>query len=418
MPIVTETGFQTEPNLSFRGVEALAENCKNLTLDVDPDTEVDVLSDAFSRIDLIRVHFDSFADGRGFSLGRRLRNAGYRGRLRAAGHLISDQFRYALECGFDDVEISDALATRQPEHHWIADAPARPTYREKLSDVSARLPEAQHAADRARSALRPVSLYKPLANVHEQVVTQVTHYTDGLFSFRISRPSTFRFRSGEFVMIGLPNAERPVFRAYSLAGPSWDDELEFYSIKVPDGPLTQHLQRVEVGDTVLVKKKATGTLVMDALLSGKRLFLFSTGTGIAPFTSIIRDPETYEKFEQVVLTQTCRTQAELEFGLNVVAETRGHELLGDIAGPDKLVHFTTLTRDDHPHTGRITTLLKDGHLFDAIGMAPIDAEQDRAMLCGSMDMLRDTGAICEQFGLVEGSNSRPGTYVVERAFVD
>src|SRR5690606_6860237 len=152
------------------------------------------------------------------------------------------------------------------------------------------------------------------AGVYAERVVSVKHYTDRLFSFRITRPQSFRFRSGEFVMIGLPNAEKPVFRAYSIASPSWDEELEFFSIKVPDGPLTQHLQKIRPGDTVLMRQKATGTLVLDALTPGKRLWMISTGTGIAPFASLTRDPETYEKFEEVILTHTCRDVGELTYG--------------------------------------------------------------------------------------------------------
>jgi len=417
MPIVTENGFQPVGHTRFIAIDALAA-ADAVSLDIDGGTPAEALTGEFGRIELIRIRFDDFADGRGFSLARRLRDAGFRGRLRASGHVISDQFRYALACGFDDVEISDELAARQPEDDWIADVPVSRTYREKLTGapvIVRQVPATRLAAEKVFVRRPP---YQSVPGVHEQTVTSVTHYTDGLFSFRISRPASFRFRSGEFAMIGLPNAERPVFRAYSLAGPAWDDELEFYSIKVPGGPLTQHLQHIAVGDTVLLKKKATGTLVLDALLPGNRLFLFSTGTGIAPFASIIRDPETYGKFDQVVLTQTCRTQAELGFGAGAVAQTRAGPLTGGMAGTDRLVHFTTLTREQHIHTGRITSLLNDGGFFKAIGAPPISPAQDRAMLCGSTAMLRDTREICESAGLTEGSNSRPGTYLVERAFVD
>ncbi|MEL6622731.1 MAG: ferredoxin--NADP reductase, partial [Pseudomonadota bacterium] len=176
----------------------------------------------------------------------------------------------------------------------------------------------------ARQPSRPLQ-----ANIYAETVTQVTHYTDTLFSFRMTRPRSFRFRSGEFVMIGLPDFEKPIYRAYSIASPSWDEELEFYSIKVPDGPLTEHLQKISVGDTVLMRKKSTGTLVNDALIPGKRLFMFSTGTGIAPFASLIRDPETYEKFDQVILTQTCRQVAELSYGDATVALAKNDPLVGE-----------------------------------------------------------------------------------------
>lgn len=255
------------------------------------------------------------------------------------------------------------------------------------------------------------------AGVYAQTVTMVEHYTDRLFRFRLTRPPALRFRSGEFLMIGLPNAERPVFRAYSVASPAWDEELEFYSIKVPDGPLTEHLQRVRPGDTVLLRKKPTGTLVLDALLPGRRLWMFSTGTGIAPFASLIRDPETYEKFDEVILTHTCREVAELRYGQNLVADTLADPLVGEFA-TGKLRHYCTITREDFPVRGRITDLMASGQAFVDLGLPPISLETDRGMICGSMAMLRDTKAALEGFGLTEGSNNAPGSFVVERAFVD
>ena len=254
------------------------------------------------------------------------------------------------------------------------------------------------------------------AGVFAETVTSVEHYTDRLFRFRISRPASFRFRSGEFVMIGLPNAEKPIFRAYSIASPSWDEEIEFYSIKVPGGPLTEHLQKIAVGDTVLMRKKPTGTLVTDALLPGKRLWMFSTGTGIAPFASLIRDPETYEKFDEVVLTHTCRDVAELTYGQELVASLKDDPLCGEFAHGLRL--YSTTTREDYPRMGRITDLMNSGKLFDDLGLPKISHETDRGMICGSMEMLRDTKALLESFGLVEGANNRPDTFVVERAFVD
>ncbi|WP_316862581.1 ferredoxin--NADP reductase [uncultured Cohaesibacter sp.] len=255
------------------------------------------------------------------------------------------------------------------------------------------------------------------ANVFAETVTEVQHYTDRLFKFRITRPASFRFRSGEFVMIGLPNAERPVFRAYSVASPSWDEEVEFYSIKVPDGPLTEHLQKIKVGDTILMRKKPTGTLVNDALIPGKRLYMFSTGTGIAPFASLIRDPETYEKFDQVILTHTCREVNELKYGEDLVELCNNDPLVGEFA-KGRLIHYTSVTREDFPRTGRITDLMETGKLFSDLGVPPINPEEDRGMICGSMAMLNDTKDLLETFGLVEGSNARPASYVVERAFVD
>ena len=254
-------------------------------------------------------------------------------------------------------------------------------------------------------------------NIYAEKVLSVEHYTDRLFKFRISRPPSFRFRSGEFVMIGLPNAAKPTYRAYSIASPSWDEEIEFYSIKVPDGPLTEHLQKIQVGDTVLMRKKSTGTLVNDALLPGKRLYMFSTGTGIAPFASLIRDPETYDKFEDVILTHTCREVAELTYGKELVDGVLNDPLVGEMV-EGRLKYYPTLTREAYHHTGRITDLLTSGKIFEDLGLPKISPEDDRGMICGSMDMLRDTKAVLESFGLIEGANSKPGTFVVERAFVD
>ena len=262
----------------------------------------------------------------------------------------------------------------------------------------------------------PITAFPVPKGCHALQVTEVEHYTDSLFRFRVTRPGTFRFRSGEFVMIGLPNAEKPVFRAYSIASPAWDETLEFYSIKVPSGPLTEHLQKIKEGDTVLMRQKATGTLVNDALLHGKRLWMFATGTGIAPFASLIRDPETYDKFDRLILCHTCRKVAELTYGRNLVASLPEDPLIGEFAG--RLTLYATTTRETSERMGRQTDLMASGQLFDDLGLPPFGPEEDRGMICGSMAMLKDTKAALEGFGLTEGSNSAPGTYVVERAFVD
>ncbi|MTI17587.1 ferredoxin--NADP reductase [Rhodobacteraceae bacterium RKSG542] len=254
------------------------------------------------------------------------------------------------------------------------------------------------------------------ANVFAEKVTEVQHYTDRLFRFRITRPASFRFRSGEFVMIGLMVDGKPIYRAYSIASPSWDEEIEFFSIKVPGGPLTQHLQKIEIGDVILMKKKPTGTLVNDALIPGKRLYMFSTGTGIAPFASIIRDPETYEKFEDVILTHTCREVSELKYGQDLVAQIKDDPLIGEMA-EGKLRLFNSVTRDDFPIKGRITDLIENGKLFEELGVPPLDPAVDRGMICGSMEMIRDTKILLEERGLTEGANNRPAEFVVERAFV-
>jgi len=252
--------------------------------------------------------------------------------------------------------------------------------------------------------------------VFAETVVSVKHYTERLFKFRITRPASFRFRSGEFVMIGLPNAEKPVFRAYSIASPAWDEELEFFSIKVADGPLTEHLQKIQPGDTVLMRKKPTGTLVNDALLAGKRIYMFSTGTGIAPFASLIRDPETYDKFEEVILTHTCRLKAELKYGEELVASIKDDPLIGEFA--DRLRYYPSTTREASPRMGRITTLIESGQIFEELGVPPLNPETDRAMICGSMGLLKDVRTLVEKAGLTEGSNAAPGTFVIERAFVD
>ncbi len=254
------------------------------------------------------------------------------------------------------------------------------------------------------------------AGVHAETVVSVKHYTDRLFSFRITRPQSFRFRSGEFVMIGLPNAEKPVFRAYSIASPAWDEELEFYSIKVPNGPLTSELQKIVPGDTVLLRQKSTGTLVNDALSPAKRLYMIATGTGIAPFASLIRDPDTYEKFDEIVLTNTCRDIAELAYGDELIAALRADPLIGELVA-GRVHYYPTTTREDGARTGRITTLIESGKLFSDLGVAPFDPASDRVMICGSLDMIRDVKALVEKSGLVEGSNAAPADFVVERAFV-
>lgn len=250
----------------------------------------------------------------------------------------------------------------------------------------------------------------------EETVLSVKHYTDRMFAFRLTRPSTFRFRSGEFVMIGLEGPTgKPLLRAYSIASPSWDEELEFFSIKVQDGPLTSKLQLIEPGDKVLLGRKPTGTLVHDALTAGKRLYLFSTGTGIAPFASVIRDPETYERFEQVILTHTCREVGELKYGQDLVESLRDDPLVGE--HHSRIVHYTTVTREEWPNQNRITACIGTGLLFSDLGVPPLDPATDRVMICGSMDMITDTKALVEKAGLKEGSNAEPAEFVVEKAFV-
>ena len=254
-----------------------------------------------------------------------------------------------------------------------------------------------------------------------QTVLEVQHYTDRLFSFRVTRPKTLRFRSGEFVMIGLLKEDgKPLLRAYSIASPAWDDELEFYSIKVQDGPLTSKLQYIKKGDQIILRPKPVGTLVHDALLPGKRIWFFATGTGIAPFASLLREPQTYEDYEQIILTHTCRNKNELAYGENLIQGIKNNSLMSELVGDDalkKLIYYPTTTRDQSNQMGRITDLLKNGKLLKDLGIESISKETDRAMVCGSLGLNSDLKRILEGFGLKEGANSDPAHYVVEKAFV-
>ena len=251
-----------------------------------------------------------------------------------------------------------------------------------------------------------------------QTVTAVTHWTDRLFSFRVTRPRTLRFRSGEFVMIGLMDDRgKPLLRAYSIASPNWDEELEFYSIKVPDGPLTSRLQHIKVGDEIILRPKPVGTLVLDALKPGRRLWFLATGTGFAPFASLMRDPETYEKYDQIIMMHTCREVAELEYGRQLVAALRDDELIGEMAA-GKLLYYPTTTRETSAQMGRVTDNLASGKVFADLGIpGPMDPATDRAMICGSLAFNVDVKAILEGWGMVEGANSDPREFVVEKAFV-
>ena len=259
---------------------------------------------------------------------------------------------------------------------------------------------------------------KPMPDA--QTVTEVTHWTDTLFSFRVTRPRSLRFRSGEFVMIGLLKEDgKPLLRAYSIASPSWDEELEFYSIKVPDGPLTSRLQKIAPGDEIILRPKPVGTLVHDALIPGKRLWLVCTGTGVAPFASILRDPETWEKYETVVLAHTCRRAGELEYGRRIVEALPKDPLIGELVG-DRLRYYPTVTREEGAglHPGRISDHIRDGRVFDTLGLPAWAPEGDRVMVCGNLALNKDIMGLCEAAGLKEGANSAPAEFVVEKAFVD
>jgi ferredoxin--NADP+ reductase len=256
-----------------------------------------------------------------------------------------------------------------------------------------------------------------MSHLNEERVLEVKHWTPDLFSFTTTRDPSFRFQSGQFTMIGLQVEGRPLLRAYSLASAHYEETLEFFSIKVPDGPLTSRLQHLKEGDPIAVSRKATGTLLLDSLLPGRSLYLLGTGTGLAPFVSIIKDPDAYERFERVVLVHGCRQVDELAYGERIVAGLAGDEFLGDLAR-DKLVYVPTVTREPFRNRGRITDLIASGKLFEIGGLDALDAEQDRAMICGSPEMLAETRALLTERGFQEGSSGRPGSYVYEKAFVD
>jgi len=217
-------------------------------------------------------------------------------------------------------------------------------------------------------------------------------------------------------MLGLMGEKKPLLRAYSIASPAWDDKLDFYSIKVPDGPLTSRLQNIAINDEVLLGRKPVGTLVLDALLPGKRLFMLSTGTGIAPFASLVRDPDVYENFDQVILVHTCRGKAELDYGFDLVETAKSDPLVGEGAA-DKLTHITSVTREDYPVQARITTLIETSTLFDHVSGGAFDPQTDRVMICGSKEMTQDLKSIIEAQGFTEGSNSNPADFVIEKSFV-
>ncbi len=218
-------------------------------------------------------------------------------------------------------------------------------------------------------------------------------------------------------MLGLPGpAGKPILRAYSIASPSWDEELEFFSIKVPDGPLTSMLQKIQPGDELLLGRKPTGTLVLDALVPGKRLYMFSTGTGFAPFASLTREPETFEKFDEIIVTHTCREEDELTYSKELIESLPKDPLIGELIG-DKLKYFATTTRTQTENMGRITTLMESGELYEKLGLPPMNPETDRVMICGSTEMINDTKALAEKAGLTEGANSKPAEYVIEKSFV-
>jgi ferredoxin--NADP+ reductase len=252
---------------------------------------------------------------------------------------------------------------------------------------------------------------------NEERVLSVHHWTDRLFTFTTTRDPALRFSNGHFTMIGLRVNNKPLLRAYSIVSANYEDHLEFLSIKVPEGPLTSRLQHIQVGDTIIVGRKPTGTLVIDYLLPGRRLYLLSTGTGLAPFMSIIRDPETYEKFEQVILVHGVRNADELAYHDLLVEHLPNHEFLGDLVS-SKLRYYPTVTREQYRNMGRVTDLISSGKLFSDLDVPALDPAQDRVMICGSPGMLRDLKQMLEQRGFNEGNTSTPGDFVIERAFAE
>ncbi|WP_207540303.1 ferredoxin--NADP reductase [Sabulicella rubraurantiaca] len=262
--------------------------------------------------------------------------------------------------------------------------------------------------------------YDPIAaappGFFAEEVTSVHHWTGSLFSFTCTRDPALRFTSGQFAMIGLVVNGKPLVRAYSMVSPAWEGHLEFLSIKVQDGPLTSRLQHIQVGEKVLIGRKPVGTLIPDNLLPGRNLWFLATGTGIAPFMSLIRDPEVYERYDRIILAHTVREVKELAYRDYITGELRDHELLGDFVR-EKLVYLPAVTREPFPVQGRITARLETGAAEREAGVETLDPAQDRVMICGSEAMNADCKALLEARGFVEGNNSEPGTFVVEKAFV-
>ena len=422
--IITNKGFSSDEWIGRSVIEPTnilsdnfgEEQLKKSHLKLGNDFQVETLKSFLPYLNAISIEFPSEKDGRGFSLARRLRQLGYLGVLRATGHVMVDQYRHATQSGFNQIAISSKLAKRMPEPYWQQQIDGfTPSYQEKLQSGNSN-----------SSSLKKNILIKEAKNIQNSnltntglvgaVVTKVIRWTDWLFSFRVARPKNFRFQSGEFVMIGLPgNNGKPLLRAYSITSPSWDDELEFYSIIIPNGPLTSQLQHISMGDTLILNPKATGTLLLDSLLPGKRLFMFASGTGIAPFISLIRDPEIYEKFEQIILSHTCREVKDLNYGKSIVETIGKDPLIGEYA--DRVFYYPTVTRETFHTKGRITDLLKTGQIFQDLQLTPISRDTDRAMICGSIGLNKDIKAFLETSGLKEGARNHPAEFVQEKAFV-
>ena len=422
--VITNKGFSSDDWMGRTVIEPTnilsgnigEEQLKKVQLKLGNDFQVETLKSFLPYLSAISINFPSEKDGRGFSLARRLRQLGYLGVLRATGHVTVDHYRHATQSGFNQIAIPTKLAKRMPESYWKQQIDSfTPSYQEKLQ------PGSTTSYSSNNNIL--IKETKKIQNLNLNntgfvgvVVTKIIHWTDWLFSFRVTRPKNFRFQSGEFVMIGLSrNNGKPLLRAYSIASPSWDDELEFYSIIIPDGPLTSQLQHISIGDNLILNPKATGTLVLDSLLPGKRLFLFASGTGIAPFISLIKDPEIYEKFEKIILLHTCRGVKDLNYGKNIIETIDKDPLIGEYA--EKLLYYPTVTREEFHTKGRITELLKSEKIFQDLHLTPISRETDRAMICGSMGLNKDIKEFLEVSGLKEGARNSPAEFVLEKAFV-
>ncbi|MCK0207169.1 ferredoxin--NADP reductase [Starkeya koreensis] len=256
-----------------------------------------------------------------------------------------------------------------------------------------------------------------MSNLHHERVLSVHHWTDNLFTFTTTRDPALRFKNGQFVMIGLTVEGKPLLRAYSIASANYEETLEFFSIKVANGPLTSRLQHLKVGDEVIVGRKPTGTLLVDYLVPGRRLYLLATGTGLAPFMSLIKDPETYENYEKVILVHGVRTVGELAYQDFIENELPQNEYFGELV-QEKLVYYPTVTREPYRNQGRITDLITSGKLFADLGLPALDKEDDRVMLCGSPQLLDDMRVILKERGFEEGSTTEPGDFVIEKAFVE
>jgi ferredoxin--NADP+ reductase len=256
-----------------------------------------------------------------------------------------------------------------------------------------------------------------MANFNQESVLSVHHWTDNLFSFTTTRDPSFRFRNGEFVMIGLEIGDKSLVRAYSVASANYEPNLEFFSIKVPDGPLTSRLQHLREGDQIIVGRKATGTLVIDNLTNGRNLYLIGTGTGLAPFLSVIKDPETYDRFEKIVLLHGCRRVAQLAYGELITEKLPQDDLIGELIR-EQLIYYPTVTRDPFRNRGRITNLITSGKLFSDISLPDLDPAKDRVMICGSPALLADTKSLLIEKGFEEGNHGEAADFVVEKAFAE